>query len=131
MKNTIGKSLKPQSEGEGKFSGWQAAAGALASTLGAGNIVGTAVAIALGGPGAVFWLWIAGLAACGIKFCEVTLCMMYRHKNEKGDWVGGPQYYLSEDDKVKVAGVGYAVCMFSSFWLHQLQMDQELNNLVL
>lgn len=131
LKNTIGKSLKPQSEGEGKFSGWQAAAGALASTLGAGNIVGTAVAIALGGPGAVFWLWIAGLAACGIKFCEVTLCMMYRHKNEKGDWVGGPQYYLSEATKLKWLGVGYAaVCMFSQFLAASTQIGSGVDNLV-
>ena len=63
LKNTIGKSFGQKGENS-KFSGWQAVTGALASTLGAGNIIGTAMAIAFGGPGGVFWLWVAGLAAC-------------------------------------------------------------------
>lgn len=72
LTHTIGKSFTKIEGSDGQFSGWQAASGALASTLGAGNIVGTAMAIAFGGPGSVFWLWIAGLAACAVKYTEVT-----------------------------------------------------------
>ncbi len=95
LKHTIGKSFGKKGEGD-RFSGWQAVTGALASTLGAGNIVGTAMAIGYGGPGGVFWLWVTGLVACAVKYSEVTLAMKYRHINEKGEWEGGPQYYLSE-----------------------------------
>ena len=77
LRNTIGKAFGQKAE-QGKFSGWQAVTGALASTLGAGNIVGTAMAIAYGGPGGVFWLWVAGLLASIVKYAEVTMAMKYR-----------------------------------------------------
>lgn len=84
LTHTIGKSFTKSEGSDGQFSGWQAASGALASTLGAGNIVGTAMAIAFGGPGSVFWLWIAGLAACAVKYTEVTTAMLYREIDQKG-----------------------------------------------
>lgn len=131
LKNTIIKSLKKEATEKGKFSGWQAAAGALASTLGAGNIVGTAMAIAFGGPGGVFWLWVAGLLACGIKYCEVTLCMIHRKKDADGAWVGGPQHYLSAATGLKWLGIGYAaVCMLSQFLAASTQIGSGVDNLV-
>lgn len=115
LKNTIGKSFGEKGE-EGKFSGWQAVTGALASTLGAGNIVGTAMAIAFGGPGGVFWLWLSGLFCCAVKFSEVTMGMKYRKLDEKGRWEGGPQIYLSEGTGWKWISPLYAViaiiCLF-------------------
>jgi len=69
---------------------------ALAATVGTGNIVGTSQAIALGGYGALFWLWIAALLGMIIKYSEVTLSIAYRERNEKGDWVGGPMYYITK-----------------------------------
>lgn len=75
LKNTIGKSFGQKTE-KGKFSGWQAVTGALASTLGAGNIIGTAMAIAFGGPGGVFWLWVAVLAACIVKYTKVVMAIV-------------------------------------------------------
>ena len=108
LKNTIGKSFGEKGE-EGKFSGWQAVTGALASTLGAGNIVGTAMAIAFGGPGGVFWLWLSGLFCCAVKFSEVTMGMKYRKLDEKGRWEGGPQIYLSEGTGWKWISPLYAV----------------------
>ncbi len=73
----------------------QALSTALANTVGAGNIVGVGLAIAWGGPGAVFWMWLLAIVGMSTKFAEVVLGQKYRIKNEKGDYVGGAQYYLS------------------------------------
>lgn len=94
MKNTIGKVFEKQEAGEGAVTPFQAVTTALAATVGTGNIVGTSQAIALGGYGALFWLWMAALLGMIIKYSEVTLSIAYRERNEKGDWVGGPMYYI-------------------------------------
>lgn len=94
MKNTIGKIFQKQTAGEGAITPFQAVTTALAATVGTGNIVGTSQAIALGGYGALFWLWIAALLGMIIKYSEVTLSVRFRQRNEKGDWVGGPMYYI-------------------------------------
>ena len=94
MKNTICKVFKKQEAGAGAVTPFQAVTTALAATVGTGNIVGTSQAIAMGGYGALFWLWIAALLGMIIKFSEVTLSIAYRERNEKGDWVGGPMYYI-------------------------------------
>ncbi len=93
LKETFGNMFKP-SEGEGTVSAFQAATTALASSIGGSNIVGVPVAIALGGPGAVFWMWITALVGCATKFTEICLGIKYREKNEKGEYVGGAMYYL-------------------------------------
>lgn len=80
--------------GEGEVSPFSAACAALASSIGASNIVGVPAAIVLGGPGAVFWIWLIALIGCGTKYVEVALAIKYREKNEDGEWVGGPFYYL-------------------------------------
>ena len=95
MRNTIGKVFQKQTTAAGSVTPFQAVTTALAATVGTGNIIGTSQAIALGGYGALFWLWIAALLGMIIKFCEVTLSIKYREKNEKGDWVGGPMYYIT------------------------------------
>lgn len=94
MKNTIGKVFQKQEAGEGAVTPFQAVTTALAATVGTGNIVGTSQAIALGGYGALFWLWMAALLGMIIKYSEVTLSIAYRERNSKGDWVGGPMYYI-------------------------------------
>ena len=96
MKNTIGKVFEKQEASEGAITPFQAVTTALAATVGTGNIVGTSQAIALGGYGALFWLWIAALLGMIIKYSEVTLSIAYRERNEKGDWVGGPMYYITK-----------------------------------
>lgn len=93
MKETFGKIFHKQ-EGEGTVTPFQAATAALASTIGASNIVGVPVAIAFGGPGAVFWMWVVALIGCAAKFAEIVLGIRYREKNEEGEYVGGPMYYL-------------------------------------
>lgn len=94
MKNTLGKMFKKTEAEAGAVTPLQAVTTALAATVGTGNIVGTSQAIALGGYGAIFWLWIAALLGMVIKFAEVTLSVRFRERDEKGDWVGGPMYYI-------------------------------------
>lgn len=79
----------------GAITPFQAVCTALAATVGTGNIVGVALAIATGGPGAVFWLWISALVGMVVKYGEVTLSLAYRRVNEKGEIVGGPMYYIA------------------------------------
>lgn len=93
IKQTFGK-IFSKSEGNGTLTPFQATASALASTMGAANIVGVPVAIALGGPGAIFWMWLVALIGIGTKYSEVVLGMHYREKNEVGEYVGGPMYYI-------------------------------------
>ncbi len=94
MKNTVGRMFKKEQASAGALTPFQAVCTALAATVGTGNIAGVAGAIAIGGPGAVFWMWISALLGMGTKFAEVTLAVNYRERNEKGDYVGGPMYYI-------------------------------------
>ena len=96
MKNTIGKIFEKKEAGEGAVTPFQAVCTALAATVGTGNIAGVTGAIALGGPSAVFWMWISALFGMCTKFAEVTLAIHFRERNDKGDWVGGPMYYISK-----------------------------------
>ena len=95
IKNTIGKVFQKQKAEKGAITPFQAVTTALAATVGTGNIIGTSQAISMGGYGAIFWLWIAALLGMVIKYCEVVLSVNYRQKNTKGDWVGGPMYYIT------------------------------------
>ena len=109
MKNTIGKVLDKSQRVEaqkGAITPMQAVTTALAATVGTGNIVGVTGAIALGGPGAVFWMEISALLGMATKFSEVTLATKYREKNDKGDWVGGPMYYIRNGLGKKWAWLG-------------------------
>lgn len=94
LKNTIGKIFdKTQAKG-GSMSPFQAVCTALAGTVGTGNIAGVAGAIALGGPGAIFWMWCSAFLGMCTKFSEVTLAIHFREKNANGEYVGGPMYYI-------------------------------------
>lgn len=94
MRNTIGKVFQKQSAGKGEVTPFQAVSTALAATVGTGNIAGVTGAIAVGGPGAVFWMWVSALFGMVTKYAEVVLAIRYRERNEKGDYVGGPMYYI-------------------------------------
>jgi len=94
MKNTIGKIFSKQEAGEGEVTPFQALTTALAATVGTGNIAGVTGAICVGGPGAVFWMWVSALFGMMTKYAEVVLAIRYRERNAKGDWVGGPMYYI-------------------------------------
>lgn len=94
MKNTLGKAFEKSEAKEGSVSPFKAMCTALAASIGTGNIAGVSGAIAIGGPGAVFWMWMSALLGMCTKFAEVTLSIKFRQRNEKGDWVGGPMYYI-------------------------------------
>lgn len=94
MKNTAGKAFKKTEAKAGAVSPFNAMCTALAASIGTGNIAGVSGAIAVGGPGAVFWMWISALVGMCTKFSEVTLAVKYRQRNAEGDWVGGPMYYI-------------------------------------
>ena len=95
MKNTLGKSLEKTDPSKGSISPFKAMCTALAASIGTGNIAGVSGAIAIGGPGAIFWMWISALLGMCTKFSEVTLAVKYRERNKAGDWVGGPMYYIT------------------------------------
>lgn len=94
LKNTLGRLFEKNQAGEGAVTPFQAVTTALAATVGTGSIVGTCQAIAMGGYGAVFWMWMAALLGMIVKFSEVTLAVRYRQRDQQGDWVGGPMYYI-------------------------------------
>lgn len=95
MKNTLGKIFKKSNAGSGEVTPFQAVSTALAATVGTGNIAGITTAIVLGGAGSIFWLWVSALIGMCTKYAEVVLSVKYRKRNDKGDWVGGPMYYIT------------------------------------
>lgn len=94
FKVTLGRIFHKKEADDGSITPFQAVCTALAATVGTGNIAGVAGAIAIGGPGAVFWMWISALLGMCTKFSEVTLAVHFREKNKHGDWTGGPMYYI-------------------------------------
>ena len=112
MKNTLGKAFEKKEKTEGAVSPFKAMCTALAASIGTGNIAGVSGAIAIGGPGAIFWMWISALLGMCTKFSEVTLALKYRERNQKGDWGGGPLYYITN-------GLGkswkWLACVFATF----------------
>ena len=94
MKETFGRMFHKKDAAQGAVTPFQAVCTALAATVGTGNIAGVAGAIAIGGPGAVFWMWVSALLGMCTKFAEVTLAVHFRERNAEGDWVGGPMYYI-------------------------------------
>lgn len=103
FKQTIGK-IGKKTKGDGTVTPFQTLTTALSSTIGAANIVGVPVAIMLGGPGAVFWMWVIAILGMSLKFGEITLGVHYREKNAAGEYVGGPTYYMKNGIKWPLVG---------------------------
>ena len=95
--------------GEGDISHFQALMTALAGTVGTGNIAGVAGAISVGGPGALFWMWMTGFFGMATKYSEAVLAVKYRKVDEYGNMIGGPMYYLQEGLNSKFLGVAFAI----------------------
>lgn len=95
IKQTIGGIFK-ENRKKGTITPFQAFTSTLGTTAGATNIVGVAVAIALGGPGALFWMWMVALIGMATKYSEIVLGLKYRERNKEGEWVGGPMYYIKK-----------------------------------
>ncbi|MFV0439110.1 MAG: alanine/glycine:cation symporter family protein [Desulfopila sp.] len=104
---------KEESDQPGDITHFQALMTALSATVGTGNIAGVATAIALGGPGALFWMWITGLVGMATKYSEAVLAVKYRVTDEHGEMSGGPMYYISRGLKLPWLGATFA--LFASF----------------
>lgn len=121
LKNTLFKMFEKKEMGEGEITPFQAVATALAATVGTGNIAGVATAIASGGPGAVFWMWLSALVGMTTKFAEVTLAVKYREVSEDGRYLGGPMYYIKNGLHNKpLAAVFAALAALASFGIGNL-----------
>lgn len=112
MKVTIGRMFRKKQAADGAMTPFQAVCTALAATVGTGNIAGVAGAIAIGGLGAVFWMWISALLGMCTKFSEVTLAVHFREKNDKGEFVGGPMYYIKNGLKKHWHWLAYLFAAF-------------------
>ena len=90
------KSLGKKDDSPGQISSFQALMGAIAATVGMGSIAGVAIALMLGGPGAIFWMWVSAIVGMATKFFEGTLAIMYKGKDDAGEVQGGPMYMITE-----------------------------------
>ncbi len=111
------------------ISQFQSLCTALAATIGVGNISGVAVAIALGGPGAIFWMWLSAFLGMMTNYAENTLGIKYRYKNEKGHWIGGAMIYIEKGLGWKWLAVIFSIfCVFASFGIGNMSQGNEIAN---
>ena len=122
MKVTLGRMMKKKEASDGALTPFQAVCTALAATIGTGNVAGVAGAIAIGGPGAVFWMWVWAFVGMTIKHAEVTLGCYYRSKDSQGKLYGGPTFYMEKGIVIEkgqkwgwILVIGFAVGMVLQF----------------
>lgn len=116
VKNTIGKAFK-NSEGEGSISSAKAGLTSIAAVVGTGNIAGVATAVAIGGPGAVFWMWVSAIFGMATKFSEITLGIYFREKKEDGTYSGGAMYYVEKGLHSKLLAGFFAVMVIIAYFV--------------
>ena len=112
IKTTLGRIFRKRDASDGAITPFQAVCTALAATVGTGNIAGVAGAIAIGGPGAIFWMWVSALFGMCTKYAEVTLAVHYREINANGELVGGPMYYIKNGLSKKWHWLAYLFAAF-------------------
>ncbi|MBM3544851.1 MAG: sodium:alanine symporter family protein [Alphaproteobacteria bacterium] len=100
-------------EGKGEITPFNALMTELSATIGTGNIAGVATAIFLGGPGAVFWMWMTALVGMATKYAEAVLAVRYREKDSRGEWVGGPMYYIKNGLGARWSWLGACFAVFA------------------
>lgn len=130
MKTMFQKLFNKSEAAKGSMTSFQAVCTALAATVGTGNIAGVAGAIAIGGPGAVFWMWISALLGMCTKFSEVTLAVKYREKNKNGDYVGGPMYYIKNGLGKKWIWLAYLFAIFGVLATFGIGNTTQVNTIV-
>ena len=116
VKNTIGKAFA-KSEGDGSISSAKAGFTSIAAVVGTGNIAGVATAIAIGGPGAVFWMWVSAIFGMATKFAEITLGIHYRKNDENGNYSGGAMYYIEQGLHSKFLAGFFAVMIIIAYFV--------------
>ncbi len=118
-------------EGKGDISPFGALSTALAATLGTGNIIGVSTAIAIGGPGAVLWMWLTGVFGISTKYGEAILAIKYRKRNEDGSFSGGPMYVLEKGLGKRWLGVAFAIfTLFTAFVSMNMVQANSISHLV-
>ncbi len=115
-KNTIMKAFG-KSDGDGTITSAQAGLTSIAAVVGTGNIAGVATAISIGGPGAVFWMWVAAFFGMATKFSEITLGIHYREKRDNGEYAGGAMYYISKGLKQKWMAVFFSIMVIITYFV--------------
>lgn len=138
LKNTLGQTLQCGKREEsakrgirkGAVTPFQAMCTALAATVGTGNIAGVAGAVALGGPGAVFWMWVSAFFGMATKFSEVTLAVYFRERNASGDWVGGPMYYIRKGLGSRWNWLAAVFCVFGALSSFGIGNMTQVNTIV-
>ena len=123
LKNTLFKIFAKGQEGEGEITAFQAVATALAATVGTGNIAGVATAIALGGPGAVFWMWLSAFFGMASKFSEITLGIKYRERMKDGSVAGGAMYYLDKGLHSKFLSYFFSIMVIIAYFIMGAVVD--------
>ena len=129
IKATVGKLFSKETAGAGSLTSFQALCTALAATVGTGNIAGVAGAIAIGGPGAVFWMWVSALLGMCTKFAEVTLAVNFRERNAQGEWVGGPMYYIKNGLPKRWHWLATLYCAFGMFAVFGIGNTTQVNSI--
>lgn len=123
---SLGKK-KSKTKDKGAVSPFAALSTALASTIGVGNIAGVATAIVSGGPGAIFWMWVSALFGMMTKYSEIVLAMHFRKRNKKGEWVGGPMYYIEKGLHCKWLAVLFAIfALIASFGIGNMSQSNTI-----
>ncbi|GAB2623866.1 alanine/glycine:cation symporter family protein [Novilysobacter erysipheiresistens] len=129
MLHVIGRGTNGDAAGISPF---QALCTSLASRVGTGNLAGVAIALSLGGPGALFWMWVVAALGMATAYAESALAQLYKVRDEDGQYRGGPGYYMSRGLKLPWLGVAFSVCLVFSYGLifssvHANAMAQSLN----
>ncbi len=130
LRKTVGKMLRRKGNQSGAVSPFQAMCTALAAAIGTGSIAGVSGAIALGGPGAVFWMWVSALVGMCTKFAEVMLAVHYRERNAEGEWVGGPMYYIRGGLGKRWSWLGTIFCLFGALAAFGIGNMTQINTIV-
>lgn len=115
--NTIGKAFIKNNAGDGDISSGQAGLTSIAAVVGTGNIAGVATAIAVGGPGALFWMWVASFFGMATKFTEVTLGLHFREKRQNGSYAGGAMYYIEKGLGQKWMAVFFSTMVIIAYFI--------------
>lgn len=124
MKNTVGKMFgKSKSGAEGDITSSQAGLSAIAAVVGTGNIAGVATAIAIGGPGAIFWMWLSAFFGMASKFSEIALGIKYREKMKDGSVAGGAMYYLDKGLHSKFLSYFFCVMVIIAYFIMGAVVD--------
>jgi len=123
MKNTVGKMFKKPEGVEGDITSGQAGLSAIAAVVGTGNIAGVATAIAIGGPGAVFWMWVSAFFGMATKFSEIALGIKYREKMKDGSVAGGAMYYLDKGMNNKFLSYFFCVMVIITYFIMGAVVD--------